>query len=150
MPVTWDRDDRAGWQVLDLTGSTPPRSTSARHWAEARLTGLGESHRVDTVLVVGELLDNAYRHAGGAVQLRLHQHLDPCEITVAVADLGNGTPRLRVPGHDGGRGLLLVDQACLTWGVSYHDDGKVVWARLGCADAELACPPAPSTTTGSN
>jgi hypothetical protein len=29
--------------------------------------------------------------------------------------------------------LLLVDQLCLASGVSRHDDGKLVWARVECS-----------------
>lgn len=140
MPVTWARDDQAGWQILDVTGRDRADSASARHWAEARLATLGEPHRLDVLMVIGELLDNAYQHADGPTQVRLHRLADPCEITVAVADTSGSSPRLRVPDDHGGRGLLLVDQLCLAWGASYHDDGKVVWGRLGCAEPGLACP----------
>jgi anti-sigma regulatory factor (Ser/Thr protein kinase) len=105
----------------------------ARRWADAVLGRLDEPHRIDTLVVVAELLDNAYRHAGGPLDLHVRYIDDPCEVTVAVADAGTGEPRLRVPDHVGGRGLLLVDRICETWGVSRHDDGKLVWGRLDCA-----------------
>jgi anti-sigma regulatory factor (Ser/Thr protein kinase) len=142
VPVTWDGDDQDGWQSLDLAGVDLADLAAARHWAGAVLATLGEAHRIDTLLVVAELLDNAYRHAGGPVQLRLRRSDEPCEITVAVADTGAGAPRLRTPDGQGGRGLLLVDQICSAWGVSHHDNGKVVWGRLGCADSDLVCPSA--------
>lgn len=145
MPVTWDGDDQAGWQVLDLPGIDLADLAPARHWAEDHLATLGEEHRVDVLLVLAELLDNAYRHAGGAVQLRLNRLDDPCEITVAIADTGRGSPRLREPDDEGGRGLLLVDRICSAWGTSHHDSGKVVWGRVACADPGFACPPASST-----
>jgi anti-sigma regulatory factor (Ser/Thr protein kinase) len=141
--VTWVRNNRADWEILDVTGRNPADSTSARHWVSDRLTTLGEAHRIDTLLVVGELLENAYRHAGGPTQVRLRLS-EPCEVTVAVADTGSGALRLRVPDDDGGRGLVLVDQICLAWGVSHHDDGKLVWGRVGCLDSGLDCPPQPN------
>ena len=134
MQVNWGAADEPGWQVLDVAGTDPAALTSARRWAEARLASLAEADRVDAVIVVGELLENAYVHAPGPHQLRLHLAHDPCVVTVAVADTGTGEPRLRVPGRAGGRGLLLVDELSQAWGVSHHDDGKVVWARLACAD----------------
>jgi anti-sigma regulatory factor (Ser/Thr protein kinase) len=140
VPVSWGGDDRAGWDAWDVAGTYPAALAPARRWAETRLATLGEPHRIDVLLVVGELLDNAYRHAGGPVQLRLQRLREPCEITVAVADTGGGSPRLRVPDLDGGRGLLLIDQICLAWGVSYQDDGKVVWGRLRCEGTGLRCP----------
>jgi anti-sigma regulatory factor (Ser/Thr protein kinase) len=144
VPVTWDEDDQDGWQSLDLGGVDLADLAAARRWAGAGLATLGEAHRIDTLLVVAELLDNAYRHAGGPVRLRLRRSDAPCEITVAVTDTGAGAPRLRDPDGQGGRGLLLVDQVCSAWGVSHHDNGKVVWGRLACADSDLVCPPAAS------
>ncbi|MEV6622478.1 ATP-binding protein [Amycolatopsis sp. NPDC051106] len=134
MRVSWSGADRAGWQVLDVTGTDRPGLTAARRWAEVKLGTLRETDLIDTLIIVGELLENAYLHSGGPKQLRIHHAHDPCEVTVAVADTGGGEPKLRVPDHGGGRGLLLVDQLCLAWGVSLHDDGKLVWARMECAD----------------
>lgn len=132
MQVNWGTAREPGWQVLDVAGADPTGLAPARRWAAAQLASLPEAHRVDALIVVGELLENAYVHATGPHQLRLHLAHDPCEVTVAVADVGTGEPRLRVPGRSGGRGLLLVDELALAWGVSHHDDGKVVWARLAC------------------
>ncbi|WP_103354482.1 ATP-binding protein [Amycolatopsis sp. CA-128772] len=132
MQVNWGAAREPGWDVLDLAGAGPSGLAAARRWAEGRLGFLAEPDRVDALIVVGELLENAYVHAPGPAELRLHITQDPCEVTVAVTDVGTGEPRLRVPGHAGGRGLLLVDELAVTWGVSHHDDGKVVWARLDC------------------
>lgn len=134
MQVNWGAANEPGWRTLDVTGAGPPELASARRWAEDTLASLDEAHRVDALIVVGELLENAYVHAGGPRELRIHRADDPCEVTVAVADVGTGEPRPRVPGRRGGRGLLLVDRLSLAWGVSHHDDGKVVWARLACRD----------------
>ncbi|MEV6877373.1 ATP-binding protein [Amycolatopsis sp. NPDC051128] len=134
MLVNWGATSEPGWQVLDVTGADPSGLAAARRWAQAELAFLGEPSRVDALIVVGELLENAYVHAGGPHQLRIHHTRDRGEVTVAVSDVGTGEPRPRVPGPTGGRGLLLVDQLCLAWGVSHHDDGKVVWARLDCAE----------------
>ncbi|MEV7098703.1 ATP-binding protein [Amycolatopsis sp. NPDC051045] len=132
MQVNWGAAPEPGWQVLDLAGADTTGLTSARRWAGAKLASLAEAHRVDALIVVGELLENAHVHATGPQQLRIHLAHGPCEVIVAVADVGTGEPRLRVPGRSGGRGLLLVDELALAWGVSHHDDGKVVWARLAC------------------
>lgn len=133
MQVNWGAAHEPGWDVLDLAGTGPSGLAAGRRWAGTRLASLAEPDRVDALIVVGELLENAYVHATGPGQLRLHVAEDPCEVTVAVTDAGTGEPRLRVPGHAGGRGLLLVDELADSWGVSHHDDGKVVWARLACA-----------------
>jgi anti-sigma regulatory factor (Ser/Thr protein kinase) len=138
MSVTPREAGPSGWQVLDVTGHDPADLAAARLWAETRLITLGDAHRVDVMLVIGELLDNAFHHADGPLQVRLHRLGTPCEVTVAVADHGGGEPKLRAPGPDGGRGLLLVDRICSAWGVDHHDDGKLVWARVGCEEQD--CP----------
>ena len=130
MPVTWGKTDQPAWQVLSMTGHDLADLSSARRWTEARLGTIDQALRGDVMLVAGELLDNAYSHAGGPVQLRLQLLRDPCEVVVAVVDHGSGTPRLRVAGDDGGRGLLLVDRVCLAWGVDHHAGGKVVWGKV--------------------
>ena len=140
MPVTWGGDDQGGWLLLDLHSIDQDDLAPARRWAEDQLADLGEAHRIDTVLVVAELLDNAFLHVGGWVQVRLRLSADSCETTVAVADKGGGRPRLRDPDNSGGLGLLLVDRLCSAWGVSHHDDGKVVWGVLGCAQSGVSCP----------
>jgi anti-sigma regulatory factor (Ser/Thr protein kinase) len=134
--VNWSKAGQAGWHTLDMTGADQPRLRAARRWAAATLVTLDEPHRIDMLMVVGELLENAYSHAGGPRQLRIHHAHDLCEVTVAVADAGPGEPRLRDPDLRGGRGLLLVDQLCSAWGVSYHDAGKLVWGRLVCEESE--------------
>ncbi len=148
MPVTWDGDDQDGWQTRELPGTDLADLAPARRWAEERLATLGEDHRIDVLLVLAELLDNAYRYTDGTVQLRLNRLDDPCEITVAVADTGRDAPRLRVPDDEGGRGLHLVDRICSAWGTSHHDDGKVVWGRIACARSGAACPSASSAGAG--
>ncbi|MGW5722447.1 ATP-binding protein [Amycolatopsis sp. NPDC003865] len=132
--MSWNGAEQTGWHVLDVAGADRPGLTAARRWAEARLGTLRETDLIDALIVVGELLENAYLHGGGPRQLRIHHVHDPCEVTVAVADTGHGEPKLRAPDHAGGRGLLLVDQLCLAWGVTHHDDGKLVWARVGCEE----------------
>jgi anti-sigma regulatory factor (Ser/Thr protein kinase) len=113
------------------------RLAAARKWAAAQLPALSDAARGDAMLVVGELLENAYRHGGGPHQLRIRYQVSPCEVIVAVADRGAGEPRLRVPDRGGGRGLMLVDAVCAEWGVSRHDDGKLVWERLDCETVGL-------------
>ncbi|MFJ7218895.1 ATP-binding protein [Amycolatopsis sp. NPDC098790] len=139
MQVTWDNADRSGWDTFDLNGTEPADLSQARQWVHDRLDTLGEAHRVDVLIVVNELLENAYVHAGGPRELRVHHADDPCEVTVAVADATPAEPRTRVPDLGGGRGLALVKQLSAAWGVSHHDDGKLVWARVACPWDEAGC-----------
>ncbi|SEF37166.1 hypothetical protein SAMN05421837_112279 [Amycolatopsis pretoriensis] len=120
MRVSWVESAPQNWHVLDMSGADVSCLAVARQWAAAQLDTLGETVKVDAVLVVGELL---------------RRHGDPDEVMVAVADRGTGEPLLRVPDCAGGRGLPLVDAVCAEWGVSHHDDGKVVWGRFAGEDA---------------
>jgi anti-sigma regulatory factor (Ser/Thr protein kinase) len=67
----WADEDPGPWAVLDMTGTDPTELSTARWWAETKLGTLAEPDRIDTVMVVAELLDNAYRHGGGLVWARL-------------------------------------------------------------------------------
>ncbi|WP_233223484.1 ATP-binding protein [Amycolatopsis sp. CA-128772] len=120
-----------------MSGADVSRLTVARQWAADHLDTLGERVKFDAVLVVGELLENAFLHGGGPHQLRIHHHVNSHEVIVAVADRGIGEPLQRVPDRRGGRGLLLVDAVGAEWGVRRHDDGKLIWGRLDCDTAEL-------------
>jgi hypothetical protein len=75
--VSWSGADQAGWQVLDVAATDRPGLTAARRWAETKLGALRERDLIDTLIVVGELLENAYVHGGGPRQLRIHQAHDP-------------------------------------------------------------------------
>lgn len=86
--------------------------------------------RDNVLLVVGELVANAVRFAGGPITVRLIKtgHGLLCE----VGDTGNGRPRLGRNGllDDGGRGLHVVHRLTTRWGVRWTDTGKVVWAAV--------------------
>jgi anti-anti-sigma regulatory factor/anti-sigma regulatory factor (Ser/Thr protein kinase) len=84
------------------------------------------------VLLANELVTNAVVHAHTELRLRLELRGD--RLHIAVRD---GSPRLLrlVAAPDveaeGGRGLWLVEQLAVGWGVDRHrDGGKVVWCTL--------------------
>jgi anti-sigma regulatory factor (Ser/Thr protein kinase) len=84
------------------------------------------------VLLANELVTNAVIHARTELRLRLELRGD--RLHIAVRD---GSPRLLrlVTAPDveaqGGRGLWLVEQLAVGWGVNPHPDGgKVVWCTL--------------------
>lgn len=82
-------------------------------------------------LVATELVGNAVRHAGTAIDLvvtRTGRHLH-----LAVRDYAPEPARLVGPnGEDepGGRGLLIVEAFTTSWGCTPTRDGKVTWATL--------------------
>jgi hypothetical protein len=91
----------------------------------------------DLALVVGELVGNAVRHAGGDILLVIEDVGGAWR--VEVRDTSADPPRMQ-PGSldaESGRGLLLVDALSTTWGWSACQGGGP-WAKV--VFAELAAP----------
>jgi anti-sigma regulatory factor (Ser/Thr protein kinase) len=95
----------------------------------------------DAVLILSELLSNAYRHARpiedaeGGLGIRAAWYLAPDGLlTVEITDGGGPTrPNPSSPSLTarGGRGLGIVGSLCLDWGVRDNTPGEVtVWASL--------------------
>ncbi|MFJ8536848.1 ATP-binding protein [Streptomyces sp. NPDC093591] len=94
----------------------------------------------DAVIVVGELIANAARHALEAdghdettatawLGLVRRQQAVIC----AVADPSSCVPVLQHPGQlsESGRGLQIIEALTASWGCSRpQSSGKMVWARL--------------------
>ncbi|MGW7292989.1 ATP-binding protein [Streptomyces xiamenensis] len=101
--------------------------------------GARESVIDDAVLILSELLSNAYRHArplneGHHVRASWSQDADG-EITISVTDGGGPTrPRAGSPSVTarGGRGLTIITSLARAWGVHDADpSGAVtVWVVL--------------------
>ena len=84
----------------------------------------------EALTVATELVSNAVEHARTACVL--HLALDDLRLRIAVRDHQpdvQGHPEPGVRG-DRGYGLLIVKGLSRHWGVTPHDDGKTVWARL--------------------
>jgi anti-sigma regulatory factor (Ser/Thr protein kinase) len=84
----------------------------------------------DAVLVVDELVSNAYQHGQSPRACRLAFSSEGQYLRVEVDDASPRQPRLRTADETGGRGLMLVDRLAPAWGVTYHDHHKTVWAEL--------------------
>ncbi|GAA1900968.1 hypothetical protein GCM10009736_81540 [Actinomadura bangladeshensis] len=80
--------------------------------------------------IVAELVANAVRHAGTALELRLLR--GPGRVRVEVRDRAAQLPRLTVPGplDESHRGLFIVDRFANSWGADPVTGGKVVWAEV--------------------
>ncbi|MEU3859642.1 ATP-binding protein [Streptomyces sp. NPDC028722] len=91
----------------------------------------GEQDNTDTAaLVATELVTNAWRHAGGAMEMRLIW--DGRALTVEVDDPSSTSPTVLAPhrrGPHGGYGLALVNSLVEAWGTYPRLTGKTVWAR---------------------
>lgn len=113
----------------------PGSPAQARRLARARLTAWSVCEDTcDTAdLVISELVTNAIVHtASSRVVCELH---DGGELVrIAVRDEGRAPgephPSPQRPEEEHGRGLLLVEAMCLSWGAQQHGQGLVVWAEL--------------------
>ncbi|WP_438817004.1 ATP-binding protein [Streptomyces griseoflavus] len=108
----------------------------ARRLTRARLTGWSvcEDTCETAELVVSELVTNAIVHtASSHIVCELHEGGDL--VRIAVRDEGCAPDRPRAntrqrPDDEHGRGLLLVDALCHSWGAHEQGPGLLVWADL--------------------
>ena len=115
--------------------SLPVSALSARN-ARAFLWAFCRSHAVpaqvveDAVLIVSEVVGNAYLHARSGV--RLCAQYSGQVLHVEVADNSPVLPQLREGSLEatGGRGVLILDALAARWGAREGLAGKVVWFEL--------------------
>lgn len=110
----------------------------ARQFVEnvCRLWDIPDPYHRATV-IVGELADNAVRHARTSFQLRLV--LDRGRLRISVRD-GRPGPLPTVARHAEGprlSGLARVDALSDSWGGLQYEDGKAIWALLEATDQAL-------------
>ncbi|WP_051814284.1 ATP-binding protein [Kitasatospora sp. MBT63] len=94
--------------------------------------GVPEERAQDILLVVSELLSNAYRHTPGPTGLDIRLDRERGKLTVAVTDTGTRRPVVRAyrPTQPHGHGMHIVDRLAASWGVTPAPGGKTVWAVL--------------------
>ncbi|MCE6995520.1 ATP-binding protein [Saccharothrix sp. S26] len=117
-----------GTSLLELSGRPP--LVEVRRWTAAMLSRLDADVLDDVVMVVNELVANAYDHT--AAPVRLHVLLTDGYVHVAVEDgsMVPPTPRGWCPSGTRGRGLLLIEELAVAWGSTPGPAGKTVWAHL--------------------
>ncbi|MGM1061702.1 ATP-binding protein [Saccharothrix sp. Mg75] len=120
--------------VIALDGVAPALS-DIRRKAAAFVDGLDEDKVGDLLLVVTELVSNAYDHGLRALEVRLTGDADSVRVEV-----DDESPDRPVLGHSRlgatrGNGLRMVQTLCVDWGVTWRDRGKTVWAVLAREDA---------------
>ncbi|MEV0675195.1 ATP-binding protein [Actinosynnema sp. NPDC050436] len=114
--------------VLDL--GERPAIGAVRRWTERAVPHLPDDLLADLLLLVTELVGNAYDHGHQPGALRLTRW--PGRVRVEVDDSSPAPP---VPGRSRiadsrGRGLLIVAALSGDWGTTGRVDGKTVWADL--------------------
>ncbi|WP_234332430.1 SpoIIE family protein phosphatase/ATP-binding protein [Streptomyces sp. NRRL S-87] len=122
---TLGADRVAEWDVPHEPSSVGDiRAKAAAKLAEWGLSAL----EFGTELVLSELVTNAIRHGSAPVRVRL---LRDRVLTCEVFDGSGTSPHLRYAASmdEGGRGLFLVAQLSLRWGVRYTADGKIIWSE---------------------
>lgn len=119
--------------TLELTDEDPPL-VRIRRWARGLLSDRSDEEVEDCLLVVTELVANAYDHGEAPRRLRVWRSSGPCAVRIEVDDAGDGevvVGRSR-SGPERGRGMVLVAYCSADWGVDRHEGGKTVWAEIGC------------------
>ena len=116
------------------SGPDPAFVTEARHTLTRAMEGSHQRCIDDAQLVVAELVSNAIEHAHGSIGVSVARMGNALRIEVDDDDR-SGQPRVLHPDPttETGRGLLIVEQVALRWGVERHwGNGKTLWAELAC------------------
>lgn len=125
---------RTSAPAMDLADVVPPLS-QVRGWAREVLSGLTDDGLGDCLLVVTELVANAYDHGEAPRRVRLRRSSEPCSVRVEVDDAAHGevvVGKSRLGDHRG-RGMVLVAALSTAWSVEFHEWGKTVWAEVPCS-----------------
>ncbi|MFD8234435.1 ATP-binding protein [Streptomyces sp. NPDC059696] len=114
----------------------PGSPAQARRLTRARLTGWSvcEDTCDSAALVVSELVTNAIVHTASThIVCELRDGGDLVRIAVRDEGCAPGQPHAASrtqPEEEHGRGLLLVDALCRSWGAQEDGPGLLVWAEL--------------------
>ncbi|HUA03643.1 MAG TPA: ATP-binding protein [Solirubrobacteraceae bacterium] len=103
----------------------PTAGAIARRHLEAYLDGCPDAVIYDAKIAASELINNAYRHGEGAIELIVERHTG--FIRIEVGDEGS-TGADRVRRAKGRRGLEIVEALSLRWGA--YAGSTHVWAEL--------------------
>jgi anti-sigma regulatory factor (Ser/Thr protein kinase) len=110
----------------------PASVGAARRYAVGQLTEPTLAHLHDDIrTIVSELATNAVLHA--RTPFTISVQVDYAHVLVAVADASPARPRLPRRGDGAGmtgRGLRIVAQLSVEWGVDVRADGKTTWCKL--------------------
>jgi serine/threonine-protein kinase RsbW len=94
-----------------------------RFLRERRLETLADDARI----IVSELVNNAYLHGRGRIELTVRL-IDPGRVRIEATDQGFATVRIRQSDGLGGHGLQIVSKLAVAWGADRAPTR--VWAEL--------------------
>jgi DNA-binding NarL/FixJ family response regulator len=109
----------------------PASARTSRRVLLAALEGWGTADvRDKAALLISELVTNVVRHAATDVDLRIA--MGAGTVRVEVGDRNPEVPVMRTPAPTdlGGRGMRIVDDLALRWGMEARRTGKCVWFEL--------------------
>lgn len=95
----------------------------------------------DVCMAATELLGNVYKHADKPKPLAVLQlEVIPEHLRLTVSDRSSTAPVVREPDWcaESGRGMFLVKEASVGWGVTFTAEGKDVWALFPRTAKELS------------
>lgn len=124
-----DQAARMGEAALLPLGRQRPSLATVRRWVRLELTRENPDCVADVLLVVNELVSNAYRYTSEPSFLRVA--VEETKIRVEIEHDARANPPLRkVSRPQRGYGLVLVARLSDRWGVDRAHGGTVVWADL--------------------
>ncbi|HEX8868847.1 MAG TPA: ATP-binding protein [Lentzea sp.] len=124
-----DQAARTGEAAHLPLGRQRPSLATVRRWVRLKLVAESSECVGDVLLVVNELVSNAYRYTSEPSFLRVA--VEKSKIRVEIAHDARARPPLRkVSRPQRGYGLVLVARLSDRWGVDRADGGTVVWADL--------------------
>lgn len=131
--------ERALQTERTLLPQVPASARASRQVLLGVLEGwTSDETRDAAALLISELVTNVVRHAATDVDVRIA--VGSRTVRVEVTDRNPQVPVVRSPAPTdvGGRGMRIVDELSLRWGVEARRTGKSVWFELPRQRAELA------------
>jgi anti-sigma regulatory factor (Ser/Thr protein kinase) len=117
------------WQ---LDSEEAPVRTARRHTIQALNDWQLAEHTDSAILLVSEIVTNAFNHGAPPVLLQLSAQAGALQ--VAVSDACPTLPERRESGEDGGFGLGIIE-ALAKVTVHQHPDGKLIIAVMDLSDS---------------
>ena len=121
---------------------TPHYLAGLRRWARAWMVSRHvDVDGDDVVLAMTELVGNSVRHGSGPIEVDLCDDGDLLVLQVTDgSDALPGQPHQRAT-SEGGRGLLLIENLAVRWGVRPRQGGgKTVWCEFAPRAGGTALP----------